>query len=176
SVHALETRGSSKGTTGRKKRRRAELPAFSMRRDELLLSRRRLGLRRRCVGLRIVFRRCRAARRRGIAAAHAERRDGLLVELAGSIQAFGGLELLDRLLRLRAHLAVGVDVQLGLRLLDELRILRLGGSARGSGRAFRGLRSGRAAAGGYAAARARRRAAGRAALPFGAGLLLLTHR
>src|SRR6185503_5401585 len=102
-------------------------------------------------------------------------------------------------LRLRAHLAVGVDVQLGLRLLDELRIMRLrlaaglglalgrlglilGGSARGSRRAFRRPRrgriaaGGRAAAGGNAAARGRRRAAGRAALRVGARLLFLGAR
>src|SRR5687767_14003887 len=61
----------------------------------------------------------RAAGRSRLTAAHAERRDGLLVELAAGVQALRGLELLQRLLRLRAHLAVGRDVQLALSLLDE---------------------------------------------------------
>src|SRR5688572_15579244 len=65
----------------------------------------------------------RAAGRSRLTAAHAERRDGLLVELAAGVEALRGLELLQRLLRLRAHLAVGRDVQLALSLLDELRAL-----------------------------------------------------
>src|SRR5688500_18156840 len=114
----------------------------------LLLGRRAAG-RAACGGaLRLALRRgglrLRAAARRGI---DAERRDRLLVELAVGLDALGLLEFLQRLLGFRAHLAVGLHVQLGLHLLDGLGVmlpafrhaLRLAGRSR----AFRLLRRGR---------------------------------
>src|SRR5687768_13409264 len=85
-----------------------------------------------------------AAARRGV---DAQRRDGLLVELAVGLDALGLLAFLQRLLGLRAHLAVGLHVQLGLHLLDGLGVMlpafRHALRLAGRGRAFRLLRRGR---------------------------------